>query len=68
MLEGHHNEEEIRSYVVSQKQVIKKTQEKLEQAKKQYRDDKKRYSDEAFMKSNPEEYLRQKKTLDDVKV
>lgn len=38
-LEGQ-SEEEIRKYIGQQKQIIKKTQEKLEQSKKQYKADK----------------------------
>ena len=45
MLEGQHSDEEIRRFVQQQKQLIKKTQEKLEIAKRQYRNDKKKYTD-----------------------
>ena len=38
-LEGQ-SDEEIRKYIAQQKQIIKKTQEKLEQSKKQYKSDK----------------------------
>lgn len=68
MLEGNFSDDELRRYVQKQKAAIKKTQEKLETAKKQYRADKKLYLDDDFRQNNPEEYLRQKKVLDDVKV
>lgn len=67
MLQGQRSEDEVRKYVQNQKAVIKRTQEKLETAKRQYRDDKKAYMDEEFKNSHPEEYRKQKKVLEEVK-
>ena len=40
----------------------------MEVAKKQYKNDKKRMTDEEFIKGNPDEYKRQKVILDQAKV
>ena len=52
------NEEEVRRYISQQKQIIKKTQEKLEQSKREYKADKQKYLNEDFKNSNPQEYLK----------
>ena len=65
-LEGQ-SDEEVKKYIAQQKQIIKKTQEKLEQSKKQYKADKQKYLSEEFKNANPSEYVKQKQILDDVK-
>lgn len=67
LVESHQNEEEIRKYISSQKAAIKKAQKKLEVAKEQYKLDKKKYTNEAFIRENPDEYRKQQKVLAEAK-
>ena len=60
------SEDEIRRFIDSQKQVIRKTQEKLDKSKKQYKLDKQKLT-EQLKQSDPTEYARLKEILDDAK-
>ena len=46
MLQGSYTDDEVKKFVQKQKSEIKKVQEKLEIAKREYRNDKKRLGDE----------------------
>ena len=58
LLENNQNEDEIKRYIQQQKGIIKKTQEKIEQTKRQYKLDKQKYQDPDFKKKNPQECQR----------